>query len=340
MIHLPARHVLTAEDWSMIREIGVVPILGLSLYPLSDWHMLRELGFEDVTLRLWHGWGTLPKPERYLDAHSVTIGWLVKLGFSVAVAPVTEPNLELAGMGLGGFTAWLEEFIPLFQQRYPKLELVSPALSPNDNYTPWEWLEGLRRAFAKCDTLGVHFYWQNTDDLKSNASFSGRTAPWSPEWWRGQFPQHDQRITECGGADGTTREWRRVTYPGMFKLWRGLPYVKSIHPFVMSAEDGQWEQKGHTYDAEVVAILRIAAQAWWKRGQGKKEEKKVATLAEQFSDLYQQWVEAGGIDANFRKHLLGSRVIKATPDDLKMLAAESIASATQLKNALVDYPFP
>ena len=63
------------------------------------------------------------------------------------------------------------------------------------------------------------------------------------------------------------------------------------------------------------------------------------TLAEQYPNEYQAWVAAGGIENNFRKHLLGIGSIKPTPDDLKMLARECRASVDQLVNALNAYPF-
>lgn len=69
------------------------------------------------------------------------------------------------------------------------------------------------------------------------------------------------------------------------------------------------------------------------------EAKTVAKTTEQYKTLYDQWVVAGGIENNFRKHLLGIGVIKPTPADLKMLADEIAASVAQLKGALNNYPF-
>ena len=65
----------------------------------------------------------------------------------------------------------------------------------------------------------------------------------------------------------------------------------------------------------------------------------VATLAEQYPTIYREWVQAGGIETNFRAHLIGIGVLKPTADDLKTLAGNTLAAAQQLKNALTSYPF-
>lgn len=55
--------------------------------------------------------------------------------------------------------------------------------------------------------------------------------------------------------------------------------------------------------------------------------------------VFAEWEAAGGVENNFRKHLLGIGAIKPTSDDLKFLADECDASVTQLRVALKAFPF-
>lgn len=258
MIHLPARawpvqgSHLTAADWQMCRDIGPCPALGLSFQHLEDWARLKAMGFTDVVIRLMHDWHSIPSPEAYHAQYKGYLDNLIAVGLRPGVTPLNEPNLELHNLGPTYIAGWLREWLKLFRQDFPDLEAVSPGLSPS---TPdaGHWLNVLKPYLAEFDTIGVHYYWQSWNHL-----VAGRE--WTPEWLREQFPNHDQRITECGGADGTSRAWRRESYPGTFRFWNRLPYVRSYHPFIMSAEDRQWEQKGHTYDNAIVAILKDARQ--------------------------------------------------------------------------------
>lgn len=57
-------------------------------------------------------------------------------------------------------------------------------------------------------------------------------------------------------------------------------------------------------------------------------------LEELFPDLFSQWVEAGGIRNNFRKHLLGVGAVPAGKEDLDFLADEAASGLAQLKGTL------
>lgn len=59
----------------------------------------------------------------------------------------------------------------------------------------------------------------------------------------------------------------------------------------------------------------------------------------EYPEVYQQWVEAGGIRNNFAKHLLGLGVLTPTAEDMLLLINENLASASQLHHAGRNFPF-
>ncbi len=71
-----------------------------------------------------------------------------------------------------------------------------------------------------------------------------------------------------------------------------------------------------------------------------EEPKPMPRLTEQFPEIYKLWVEDGGVEDAFRKHLLGIGSLPASAEDLTFLAGQVQASVDQLKGALDRYPFP
>jgi len=53
-------------------------------------------------------------------------------------------------------------------------------------------------------------------------------------------------------------------------------------------------------------------------------------LTDDYPDQYAAWVAAGGVEANFRRHLLALGTVPATPRDLLDLAQESLSQAQGL----------
>lgn len=268
MIHLPARawplrglrSHFSAQDLIWLRQLaaaGAPPALGLSFYPLEDWLTVRDLGYRDLVIRLWHDRNELPPVRDHFAAYAPYLRRLADEGIRPAIVALNEPNLELAALGPARVAAWLEEWVDLCRRGLPQHELVSPALSPS---TPdaLAWLDALEQAFYLHDSLGLHCYWSPSSPAEAG-------VPWSPEWLRARFPQHQVRLTECGGADGTSRQYRRQTYPTLLSRWAKLDYVRSCHVFVMSAEDPRWERLGHTYDQSLVELFCQLAPQWSHR---------------------------------------------------------------------------
>jgi hypothetical protein len=62
-------------------------------------------------------------------------------------------------------------------------------------------------------------------------------------------------------------------------------------------------------------------------------------LSEQFPNEYAEWVAAGGIENNFRAHLLGIGSLKPTKEDVPILAGQVKAASEQLAAVVAKLPF-
>ncbi len=62
-------------------------------------------------------------------------------------------------------------------------------------------------------------------------------------------------------------------------------------------------------------------------------------LSEQFPNEYNAWINAGGIENNFRAHLLGIGVLQPTNNDLAFLVEQMQASSNQVRNLVTNHPF-
>ena len=112
---------------------------------------------------------------------------------------------------------------------------------------------------------------------------------------------------------------------------KGIP-VEDVSLFHGGSADSTWDSFSVLGCDDIAAYMA-------ERNQAERNKEEPMSLASQFPNEYRAWLEAGGIENNFRAHLLGTGVIKPTADDLKILAAQALASAKQLQNALNDYPF-
>lgn len=63
------------------------------------------------------------------------------------------------------------------------------------------------------------------------------------------------------------------------------------------------------------------------------------SLIQQYPEQFKAWEAAGGVENNFRKHLLGIGELQPSSEDLKFLADEMLASAVQTQGAVKNFPF-
>jgi len=57
-------------------------------------------------------------------------------------------------------------------------------------------------------------------------------------------------------------------------------------------------------------------------------------LVDQYPDDYAAWVAGGGVENNFRAHLLGTGKIKATPADWQFMFGQIMATLNQIKGMM------
>lgn len=62
----------------------------------------------------------------------------------------------------------------------------------------------------------------------------------------------------------------------------------------------------------------------------------MASLQEQFPSQYQQWADAGGIESNFRRHLIALGEIKATQKDLLEVAQVALQQTLGMLGQIQD----
>lgn len=63
----------------------------------------------------------------------------------------------------------------------------------------------------------------------------------------------------------------------------------------------------------------------------------MSTWVERFPKAYQEWVAAGGVENNFRKHALAIELSIASPNDIAFLLAETLIDVTQILKAYRPY---
>lgn len=166
---------------------------------------------------------------------------------------------------------------------------------------------------------------------------------WSLPWQLGQLPL-DQKpvvIWESGIERDTSAEIRNQLLPLLWQAIRRAPRVADSYWFIMDAE-GQ-EHKEHFYTplqiAHYLGVIASDTPAPPPPPIPTIPSTPSGSLAEQYPQLWTDWIAAGGAENNFRKHLLGIGVIAPSKEDLHFLAQEAGASIAQIQGALKRYPF-
>lgn len=189
------------------------------------------------------------------------------------------------------------------------------------DYTDSDW-QAARASGA--DAVAVHCYW-------ADRGFTIWNALRYRQFWRSGDPP--VLITECGRdrvrdgdggtwvgkggwhADGISAEQYIAELAAYDRLITADPFVLGACVFTAGATP-DWAN----YDTDAISdSIRT---------------EDVMALADQFPSVYKEWVAAGGIENNFRKHLLGIGAIQPTKDDLAFLLDQLQADLNQAKGVL------
>ena len=92
-------------------------------------------------------------------------------------------------------------------------------------------------------------------------------------------------------------------------------------------------------DAELATTLDVRGQPIEQAIKDAVKQEVGMSLQTEYPQAYEEWVRAGGIENNLRKHLLGIGILKPTAADLKLLASECESAVKQLEAAIANFPF-
>lgn len=142
-------------------------------------------------------------------------------------------------------------------------------------------------------------------------------------------------VTELGWADG----WRAAGFED-YQAADDLDWFAAqvqddadiAHLMVFcDGDSGGWA------DHDVHGTGIIGRMADWNEAHPVQEQPEedidLATLREQFPDIFEQWEVAGGVENNFRAHLIGIGALAPSSADLQILAGNAKAAVSQLENA-------
>mgnify|MGYP001573280274 CR=1 FL=1 len=225
--------------------------------------------------------------------------------------PWNEPNLA----GEGGGEDW--ERVVLWEtacaadlkMRLPGTRLHRPAFSPTGGYVRGFQKRQVRQPPGLFEIDDAHVY---TDDQIADVEYinSGSGLPVCITEWNRLVPSAlVAALPEyCEAAVYFILRWDRPE--------PGVPVVDLIG----------WE---YYEDFKAAAAGALPPQ-----------EVGEMALVDQYPEQFSQWQAAGGVENNFRKHLLGIGVLAPEAADLLFLAQELGSGIQQLRGVLDAYPFP
>lgn len=252
-------------------------------------------------------------PEEWAEECVRRVLVLVRAGVNIiAVIPCNEPNIEAPeelredwDYQVDWYTRFSREWHLLTLGRgdsssHLAVDLDLPALSPTGN-----WLAGLD-AYEHAD---LH-------DLFDR--FDAHCYPGSETAYRqvmARFPDRPVSVTEFNGID-----------PASFLA--GLPEdVEDAYWFI-------WRWENPPEGSPDVDLAGSEYEQSFSLADNIPDEGGTMDLEELFPDLFNAWVEAGGIHNNFRKHLLGVGAVPAVREDLDFLVDEAASGLAQLRGTL------
>lgn len=257
------------------------------------------------------------------------------------------------------YNEWTAEYARIMRQRGHRTVAYNWSVGTPQGYfrgdgnaDPDGFREGLRQHWSvfldglrESDYLGLHEY---------SAPRMWDAATWLCLRYRRVYevlPEDCRKplfITECGIDSGVTgvglHGWRWYNYTEDEYLEQLRWYTNELnrddfvigaHIFQCGSYDSQWES------FDILGCEKIADYiANQPRGmRGTSVGGGNMSLQEQFPELYNEWVAAGGIENNFRAHLLALGAITPTRDDLRLLIEELKAKVQQVANVAEVLPF-
>lgn len=133
----------------------------------------------------------------------------------------------------------------------------------------------------------------------------------------GNFRHHDAAFVQ-----DTLRQFNNVYHA----CWQSKRYTL-IAPFIWNSGDEHQQNRIRT-NPNLVATLK-AMQPYPAAGWPPKEDNM--GLRDQYPNEFKAWEAAGGVDHHFKAHLLGTGTLKPTAADLRMLAGNAKATASQIE---------
>ena len=230
------------------------------------------------------------------------------------------------------FNDYFPGLIEGFRKAVPDRLWGFPGLAVMQNDT--QWLLACNEAVRAADWLGMHVYWQhgNVQDPAWGQRYR-LLAPLAPS-------ETPILITEYGdstpGRSAVAKaEWYKVWLLEL-QLVAKLLGIEAAFAFIASSPDPQWREFEITEEAAALLELPDTEEP---EEEEREEETLEQDLMDQYREQYETWVYAGGIENNFRAHLLGQGLLKPTADDLRMLIGDIRSSLGQLEQALDTLPF-
>ncbi len=167
-----------------------------------------------------------------------------------------EPNLESEGMGWNwtsgaDFGAWLTQAIAILRQRLPEGKFGFPGLSPQPNVPAF--LDGATPAIHRCDWIGIHCYWQSSD--QGQFPMTGVEAGMYWRGFRDRFPRKLLMITEFSNNSARVDPVEKGRqYARYYQLLRHEPNLGAAFAFALSWPGQDANGEGWEVDGRETAI--------------------------------------------------------------------------------------